>query len=132
MSPTTLRNARIVFFITLVLTLVTMSFAQPSFAEGFRNVLCEDGTNCITLSAFLLKILNALVFILFPVVVIMIVYTGLLFVVAQGNESKITQARTALMWTIVGALVLLGAKALAMLICETVNDLDPATALSCS
>lgn len=72
---------------------------------------------------FLIKILNAVVFILFPFIVLMIVYTGFLFVTAQGNTTKITQAREALVWTVVGAVVVLGAKAIALAIEATVEGL---------
>lgn len=57
------------------------------------------------------------------VVILMIVYVGYLFVVARGNESKITEARKALLWTIIGALVLLGAKAISSGILATVQSL---------
>ncbi|MBP9749679.1 MAG: hypothetical protein KBD21_03035 [Candidatus Pacebacteria bacterium] len=71
----------------------------------------------------LVKILNAVVYILFPFIVLMIVYTGFLFVTAQGNATKITQAREALVWTVVGALVVLGAKAIALAIEATVAEI---------
>lgn len=58
------------------------------------------------------------------VVILMLVYIGFLFVAAQGNESKLTQAKQALMWTVIGALVLLGAEAIAQGIQATVNALS--------
>lgn len=77
----------------------------------------------ITLYEFLYNILNAVVFIIFPFIVLMIVYTGFLFVQAQGNSEKLSKARSSLVWTVVGALVVLGAKALAMAIEATVADI---------
>ena len=58
------------------------------------------------------------------VVVFMLVYIGFLFVTAQGEPGKITKAREALMWTIVGALILLGAEAIAQGISATVQALS--------
>ncbi|MBP9749680.1 MAG: hypothetical protein KBD21_03040 [Candidatus Pacebacteria bacterium] len=75
------------------------------------------------ISKLLITILNATIYILFPFIVLMIVYTGFLFVTAQGNATKITQAREALVWTVVGALVVLGAKAIALAIEATVDSL---------
>jgi hypothetical protein len=52
--------------------------------------------------------------------------TGLLvsfFVAAQGNEEKIRSARSALVWTVIGGLILLGAKAIALVIEQTVSTL---------
>ena len=88
-------------------------------AQSFVNPLGE--TN---LYGFLFKILNAAVYILFPVIVLMFVYTGFLFVAAQGNPAEITKARQALLWTVIGALVLLGSKALALAICGTVKSIN--------
>ena len=58
------------------------------------------------------------------VVILMLVYVGYLFVVAQGSDTKITEARKALLWTIVGALILLGSQAIAIAIRETVQALS--------
>ena len=58
------------------------------------------------------------------VVIFMLVYVGFLFVVAQGKPGEIEKARKALMWTIVGALILLGAEAISLGIQATVSALS--------
>lgn len=67
-------------------------------------------------------LLAALILIVFPIVVLLIVYTGFLFVTAQGNSSKLDAAKKALLWTIVGALVVLGSRALSLAIRATVEE----------
>lgn len=57
------------------------------------------------------------------VLVLALVYVGFLFVAAQGNEEKIRSARSALMWTVIGGLVLLGAQAISTVIKATVSGL---------
>ncbi len=52
-----------------------------------------------------------------------LIWTGFLFIQAQGNSEKISSARSALMWTVVGGLLLLGAQALSLLITSTVESL---------
>jgi len=84
---------------------------------------CSNNGDC--LSSFLTSILQFVVRIGAIVVVFMLVYVGFLFVTARGNEIKITAARTALLWTVVGALILLGAQAIAMAIQATVKALSP-------
>lgn len=54
---------------------------------------------------------------------VMIVYVGFLFVAARGNEEKISSARSALLWTIIGGLILLGASAIELVIEATVKTL---------
>ena len=55
--------------------------------------------------------------------VLMLVYVGFQFVMAQGNPEKVQSARTALLWTAIGGLLLLGAQALAIVIASTVAGL---------
>ena len=57
----------------------------------------------------------------------MLVYSGFLFVSAQGNPEKLATARKAIMWTIIGAVVVLGASVLASAIEGTVDNIkkDP-------
>ena len=73
---------------------------------------------------FLNKILSLVIQVGAVAVVLMLVYVGYLFVVAQGNETKLTTAKTALLWTIVGALVLLGSQAISLGIQATVQALS--------
>lgn len=54
------------------------------------------------------------------VIVLMIIYTGFLFVIARGNPSKIEDARRMLLYVIIGAAILLGATAISLVIGNTV------------
>lgn len=81
----------------------------------------QGGTS---LESFLNMILSFVIRIGAIVVVVMLVYVGYLFVVAQGSDSKLTEARKALLWTIIGALILLGAQAIAIGLQSTVNALS--------
>lgn len=85
------------------------------------NATCSSNGTC--LSSFLTSILKLVIQIGAVVVVLMLVYVGFLFVVAQGNESKLTTAKNALLWTVIGALVLLGAQAIASGIQATIQAL---------
>ena len=83
---------------------------------------CAPNGNC--LMNFLNKILDFVIKIGVVVVVLMTVYVGYLFVVAQGNSTKIEEAKKALLWTIVGALILLGSQAIAVAIRATVQAIS--------
>ena len=54
-------------------------------------------------------------------VVLMLIWTGFKFVNAQGNSTELQAARKTLFWTVLGALVLLGATAISLGIQETVK-----------
>lgn len=83
-----------------------------------------NSTNTDCLRGFLISILDFVVKIGSIVVILMLVFVGYKFVTAQGNDSKIIEARGMLLWTVVGALILLGAKAIALGIEATVKALS--------
>lgn len=76
-----------------------------------------------TLESFLVAILDALILILFPFLVLALVYAGFMFVTAQGKPEALSKARTAFLWVLIGALVILGAKAIAIAIEATVDEI---------
>lgn len=78
-----------------------------------------------TVPKFLLALVDLIFLIAVPIIVICIIYGGFLFVMAGDNESQITKARTVILWTIIGAGVLLGAKALELAVQSTICALDP-------
>ena len=63
-----------------------------------------------TIPEFLLKIIDILLVFALPLIILYIMYAGYLFVTAQGNPGKVTEARTALLWAVVGGVIVLGAK----------------------
>ncbi len=77
-----------------------------------------------TLESFLSSILDFVIRIGAIIVVLMLVFVGFKFVMAQGKDSELVEARKMLLWTIVGALILLGAKAIQVAITETVKALS--------
>lgn len=82
---------------------------------------CTPNGNC--LMSFLQSILSFIVRIGAIIVVLMLVFVGYKFVAAQGNESELREAKSMLLWTVIGALILLGAQAIALGIQATVNAL---------
>lgn len=72
---------------------------------------------------FLVNIVVSVQYILFPILVVMLVYTGYLFVAAQGNPGKLTEAKRAFVWTLIGGFVILGAQALSFAVKATIEGL---------
>lgn len=88
-------------------------------ATGLTNPL--NGID--TLPQFLNAILAGVVQIGTIILILALVYTGFLFVAARGNAEEIQGARSALLWTVIGGLILLGASAIGLVIEGTVNGL---------
>lgn len=55
--------------------------------------------------------------------VLFTVYAGFLFVTARGSESQLQKAKQTLFWTLVGAVIVLGAFVLAEVIETTANQI---------
>lgn len=123
-------NTRVVILLVLLLASPFFVFAAGDGGDnvnppGSENTLINPlGANGATLEGFLNGILDIVIRIGSIVVVVMLVYVGYLFVAAQGKPAEIEAARKALLYTIVGALILLGAKAIAVGIRATVQALS--------
>ena len=53
--------------------------------------------------------------------VLSFIYSGFLYVMAQGRPAEITKANTALLYSAIGTAVLLGAWVLANAVCQTIH-----------
>lgn len=105
------------FFLTIGLLLPVFSFAaNPPCPEG---KICNP-INVSTLNDFIKIILEGAIKIGIPIIALAIIYCGFLFVKARGNPGEIEVAKRSLMYTIVGAAILLGAWAIAQLISNTI------------
>ena len=76
-----------------------------------------------TLDVLIANILQNALKIGIPLIALAIIYCGFLFVSAQGKPEELTKARDALIYTLIGAAILLGSYALALLIKNTVVSL---------
>lgn len=83
----------------------------------------ENPINITSIPNLIQKILEGLIKIGIPLLVVMIVYSGALYLFARGNSTKIGEAHTMLKYTLIGGAILLGAWALSELIFDTLIDL---------
>jgi hypothetical protein len=90
-------------------------------SSGSSVILTNPLKSGTSLESFLNDILAFVIRIGTIVVILMIVYVGYLFVIAQGKPGEIEKARAALLWTVVGALILLGSQAIAISLKATVS-----------
>lgn len=58
-----------------------------------------------------------------PIVVFFIIYAGFLYVTARGNESVIEQAHKALLFALIGGILILGARVLITVVQGTVDSI---------
>jgi len=100
-------------------------FAPSASAAGAPGVVIHNPGNYTTFSNFTEAILGVVLRIGVPILVLMMIFSGLSFVLARGNEKKIEDAKNTLIWTIIGAAILLGAWTLAKMVAATIAAIAP-------
>jgi hypothetical protein len=113
------------FLITFLVILPVISFAQDSSpSEPVTPARLKNPLGTTTsIPALIQKILINVLHLGIPVVALAIIYCGFLFVAARGNPEKLKKAKEALLYTLIGAAILLGAWTIATLISTTVTSL---------
>ncbi len=112
-----------VFMLALpVLSLAGGTITDPN-PPANTNVTIVNPIKSTTLVGFIQTILEGIIKIGMPIIVLAIIYSGFLFVSAQGNSEKLSEAKRALTYTLIGAVILLGSWAIAQLIADTVHAL---------
>lgn len=102
----------------IIAALTVVSFAPAFVSAQITNPLAFD-----TLEDFFVALLDVIIIIATPIVVVMIVYSGFLFVTAAGNVEKLGRAKKTFIYALLGALILLGAQAISLGIEGTVDEL---------
>ena len=98
---------------------LSQTCSLPPVATG--NTIITDPLGNVTIYEFIAKALGVAVQILVPLIVIFYVITGLMFITARGAPEKLKIAKMALLYTTIGAAVVLGAWVLAQMIGDTIN-----------
>ena len=91
---------------------VNASIANPLGTTGPQN-----------LPDFIKAIIKIVLIVGIPILALAIIYSGFLFVKAQGNPESLTKAKNSLLYTVIGGALLLGAFVIATAIGQTVKDI---------
>lgn len=95
--------------------------APQQVAIKFTNPLANQSGDLMQL---ITDILNKIVLPIASICIIgWIVWAGFQFVIAQGNTTAIDKAKSNLLWSLIGAGILLGAAAISKVLESTINSL---------
>ncbi|MBI2023635.1 hypothetical protein HYT01_03680 [Candidatus Giovannonibacteria bacterium] len=83
----------------------------------------DNWTQSKTFGAVIEKFAALLKTIGIPLITIFLVWAGFMFVTARGNEQQITKAKSLLFWTIIGAILIVGAVVLAEVVVNFAQSL---------
>lgn len=120
------KNWHKIFLFIYLFIYPIISFAEvtiiPCDAPGSGKI-CNPVPGITSIPNLIQTILEGALRIGIPIVALAIIYCGFLFVFARGKPEALTKAKDALLWTIVGAAILLGSWAIAKMISATVLSL---------
>jgi hypothetical protein len=109
-----------VIIVLFVIPLIYTS-AATGITGSIANPLGTTGPQDIP--SFIQAILNVVLVVGVPIVTLAIIYTGYLFVAAQGNPTKLTEAKKTLLYSLIGAALLLGSFVISSAIKGTVDNI---------
>jgi hypothetical protein len=110
-----------IFLAIFAFILPVVSFAQEHVPPATdQPVTIVNPIHAETINGLIKTILIGVIKIGIPVITLAVVYCGFLFVSAQGNSEKLSEAKRALVYTLIGAAILLGSWAIAQLVSDTV------------
>ena len=119
----TLKKFSTYLVIVLVLTLPILTYAAVTNAP-LVTANIPSPTGDTDLMSLITKILNG---VLMPIaavfVTVWIIYAGFKYVVAQGNPTKVSEAHKTLLWSLIGAGILLGAAGISKVVETTIKAL---------
>lgn len=116
-----------------------LAFAQDAPADKFElrvavdNPICDTkgGTGCTTtIKDLIAKILKVVIEFAIPVIIVMVIYSGFLYVIARGKPESIEKAHKTLTWTLIGAAIILGAQLISNVIIDTVSNISKDSGIS--
>ncbi|MFZ2150213.1 MAG: hypothetical protein WAV15_03575 [Minisyncoccia bacterium] len=112
------------------ITLIAVYFLLPLMsvvAEGEvpgpcdkSGKICNPIPDITSIPGLIQIVLEGAIKIGLPIVALAIIYAGFLFVAARGNPEKLSTAKDTLLYTLIGAAILLGSWAIAKMIESTV------------
>lgn len=112
---------RIISFLTIALVYFGLAgIAAAAVTDTLGNPLDPSFS---TIPNFIAGALRVLVMLALPILTLMIVYSGFLFVFARGNQEALSKAKVNLLYVLIGSTLILGAWVIASMISGTVSQL---------
>lgn len=94
-----------------------------SYAAGCGYLICNPLPGVTSFQVVVSNVIKIVEILLIMATVLYLLYAGLMFVTAKGEPGKLTKARNALLWGLVGAGLILGARVLVTALSGTVSGL---------
>jgi hypothetical protein len=107
---------------TLAQSAVRNNPTDQGGGQGYTELQNPLG-NVRSINDFISAIIDIVLLVAYPVLVLAFIWIGFQFVMAQGKADKLTKVKTNLWYTLLGALVIIGAKAISLALNGTIQGL---------
>jgi hypothetical protein len=112
---------KIIMIITILLPSFTMAITNAE-RHWDRVKLKNPSPIGGSLSEMLRIAIEGLMKLAIPLLVLGVIYSGFLLIKAQGNETELKKARSAVLWVLVGAAIILSASLILNVLEDSVTD----------
>jgi len=123
------RNLNNIINFGFILIFIFSMFFSFTFIVNAEDLVISSsidnplGDDIQDIPTFIAKIVEIVLLVGIPVVALSIMYAGFLFVKAQGNVNTIKKAKEAILFAIIGAVLVLGAYVISEAIVNTVEEI---------
>lgn len=123
--PSFKKSALLVHLVMMMFLFLPLCFSLTSgFSLPFAQAQRVNNPLAFTsIPGIIGGILDVLLILAVPVVIFFIIYAGFLYVTAQGNSSKISEANRALLYALIGGVIILGARVIGGIVQSTVQSI---------
>ncbi len=107
------------------LVLITFLYAPNAFAQPGptgSSVQLENPLKVDSIEELLYEILQIFIVIATPIVIFFIIYAGFMYVTARGNPANLEKAHRALIYALIGGVLIIGAVAIGEIIKNLVES----------
>lgn len=118
------------FLYTLKMFFLT-ALSFPALAVAATYAVTNPLGNNATFCSLIKQVINAAMIIGVPIAILLVVYAGFKFVMAQGNTENLAKARTNFFYTIIGILIFFGAGLIADVLIGTLQAVGVQGVSSC-
>lgn len=109
------------YLLSLLIFLPLKTLAISGVDNTGDSASLENPLKQPDLIAFLQTILDIIMIFAVPLIVFMIIYAGFIFVMDRGSDTKLAEAKRALLYAVVGGVIILGANVILEVIQGTVD-----------
>ncbi len=100
------------FISTCILLLPSAVFAQ-------QTKIANPAARYATLNDFLLMLLDLFLLVMMPLMILLLIYGGYRIVASAGDEAAIKSGKSIVLWSLVGAAIILGARVIYYMVAGT-------------